>query len=89
MWPYLQTFVPLMHVVLASAICVNVVSFIAGHSKPQARTHGVHPKQINCGLFVRKSGTVFSALPDSTGRVGLEVLAGGFPSGSIQETTHA
>jgi hypothetical protein len=36
MWPYLQTLVPFMHVALASAICVDVVSFIAGHSKPQA-----------------------------------------------------
>jgi hypothetical protein len=36
MWPYLQVLVPLSTVALASAVCIGVVSFIVGHSKPQA-----------------------------------------------------
>jgi hypothetical protein len=35
MWPYLQVLVPLCTVALASALCIAVVSFILGHSKPQ------------------------------------------------------
>jgi hypothetical protein len=35
MWPYLEVLVPCT-VALASALCIGVVSFILGHSKPQA-----------------------------------------------------
>ena len=34
MWPYLQMLVPLCTVALDSALCIGVVSFILGHSKP-------------------------------------------------------
>ena len=33
---YLQVLVTLCTVALASALCIGVVSFILGHSKPQA-----------------------------------------------------
>jgi hypothetical protein len=34
MWPYLQMLAPLCTIALASALCIGVVSFILGHSKP-------------------------------------------------------
>jgi hypothetical protein len=64
MWPYLHVLVPLCTVALASALCIGVVSFILGHSKPQAQAYGIHAKQIGSRLLVRKGGTVFSALSD-------------------------
>jgi hypothetical protein len=36
MWLYLQVLLPLCTVTLAGALCIGVVSFILGHSKPQA-----------------------------------------------------
>jgi hypothetical protein len=34
MWSYVQMWSPLLTVALAAAICVGVVSFIMGQSKP-------------------------------------------------------
>ena len=36
MWPYLRVLLHLCTVALAGALCIGVVSFILGHSKPQA-----------------------------------------------------
>jgi hypothetical protein len=34
MWPYLQTWFPILIVTLSAAICFGVASFVMSHEKP-------------------------------------------------------
>ena len=36
MWSYVEMWFPVLTIVLTAAICISVVSFIVGQSKPQS-----------------------------------------------------